>query len=79
MKKMATNVGPQQVQSDIYISNLCDELKILNITSAMSGGIVAVTDEGKDMEKRDVGAKSGDVTGKRNNKEGEKPLINYNS
>ena len=39
---------------------------------------MAVTDEGKDIEKRDVGAKGGDVTGKRNNKEGEKPLTNYN-
>ena len=36
---------------------------------------MAVTDEGKDIEKRDIGVKSGDVTGKRNNKEKEKPLL----
>ena len=40
---------------------------------------MAVADEGKDIEKRDVGAKGGDVIRKRNNKEGEKPFINYNS
>ena len=51
---------------------------MLNATSTASGGIVAVADEGKDIEKRDIGAKSGDVIKKRNNKEGEKPLINYN-
>ena len=31
------------------------------------------------MEKRNVSAKDGDVTGKRNNKEGGKPFINYNN
>ena len=36
-------------------------------------------DERKDVEKYNVGAKGGDATGKRNNKEGEKSLINYNS
>ena len=76
---MAINVGPQQVQSDAYASSLCDESEVLNITSTASGGIVAVTDEGKDMEKRDVSVKSGDATGKRNNKEKEKPFINYNN
>ena len=40
---------------------------------------MAVIDEGKDMEKRDVGAKGGDVIGKRNNKEGGTPFTNYNS
>ena len=44
----------------------------------MSKNIVTVTDERKDIEKRNVGVKGGDVTGKRNNKEGEKPFINYN-
>ena len=40
---------------------------------------MAVADKGKDIEKRDIGVKGGDVTGKRNNKEGEKPFINYNN
>ena len=75
---MATNVGPQQVQSDIYTSSLCDELKVLNIINTTSGGIIAVVNEGKDIEKRDIGVKGGDIMGKRNNKEGEKPFINYN-
>ena len=39
---------------------------------------MAVADEKKDMEKRDIGVKGGDVTGKRNNKKGEKPFIDYN-
>ena len=40
---------------------------------------MAVADERKDIERRNVSVKGGDVTGKRNNKEGEKPPINYNS
>ena len=40
---------------------------------------MAVINEGKDIEKRDVGVKGGDVMGKRNNKEREKPFINYNN
>ena len=40
---------------------------------------MAVADEGKDVEKRDVGAKGGDATGKRNNKEGGTLFTNYNS
>ena len=72
---MATNVGPQQVQSDIYASSLCDESEVLNVINTTNKGIVAVIDEGKDIEKRDVGVKGGDVTGKRNNKEGGNPLL----
>ena len=52
---------------------------MLNITNTTSKDIVAIADEGKDIEKRNISVKSGDVTGKRNNKEGEKPFINYNS
>ena len=52
---------------------------MLNTINATNRGIVAVINEGKDMEKRDVSAKGGDVTGKRNNKEGEKPFTNYNN
>ena len=72
---MATNVGPQQVQSDAYASRLCDESEVLNIINTTSGGIVAVIDEGKNIEKRNVGVKGGDVTGKRNNKKGGSPLL----
>ena len=52
---------------------------MLNITSAISKGIIAIADEGKDIEKRDISVKGGDIMGKRNNKKGEKPFINYNS
>ena len=31
------------------------------------------------MEKRDISVKGGDVTGKRHNKKGGEPFINYNS
>ena len=77
--EMATNVGPQQVQSDIYASSLYDESEVLNIINATSKGIVTVMDERKNIEKRNVNVKGGDVIGKRNNKEGEKPFINYNN
>ena len=39
---------------------------------------MAVADEGKNIEKRDVNAKGGDVMGKRNNKKRGTPLTNYN-
>ena len=39
---------------------------------------MAIADEGKNIKKRDVGAKGGDVTEKRNNKEGERPPTKYN-
>ena len=76
---MAINVGPQQVQSDAYASSLCDELEVLNVISATSKGIMAIADKGKNIEKRDVSIKGGDVIKKYNNKKGEKPLINYNN
>ena len=40
---------------------------------------MVIADEGKDMEKCDISVKGGDAMGKRNNKEREKPFINYNS
>ena len=40
---------------------------------------MAVIKEGKDIEKRDVSVKGGDITGKRNNKDKGKPFINYNN
>ena len=36
---------------------------------------MAAADEGKNIEKRDIGIKGGDTIVKRNNKNGEKPLI----
>ena len=52
---------------------------MLNIINATNRGIIAIINEGKDIEKCDINAKGGDVTGKYNNKKGEKPLINYNN
>ena len=53
---------------------------MLNIPNTTNKSIVAVINEGKNIEKRDKSVKGGDVTGKRNNnKKGGKPLINYNS
>ena len=51
---------------------------MLNITNATNGGIVTVINEKKDIERRDVSVKGGDVIGKHNNKEKGKPFINYN-
>ena len=52
---------------------------MLNITNTTSKGIIAVADKGKNIEKRDISIKGGDVTGKRNNKKGGKPFIKYNN
>ena len=41
-------------------------------------GIVAVINEGKDIEKHDIGAKGKNIIGKRNNKDKGKPFLNYN-
>ena len=38
-----------------------------------------MADEKKDIKRRDVSVKGGDATGKRSNKKGGKPFINYNS
>ena len=40
---------------------------------------MAIADEKKDIERRNVNVKGGDAIKKRNNKEREKPFINYNS
>ena len=52
---------------------------MLNIINTINRGIIAIADEGKDIEKCNVSVKGGNVMGKYNNKEGEKPFINYNS
>ena len=52
---------------------------MLNVISAINKNIIAVADEGKNIKRRDVGVKGGDVTEKRNNKKGGKPLINYSN
>ena len=76
---MTTNVGPQQVQSDIYASSLYDELEVLNIINATNKDIIAVINKGKDMERRDISVRGGDIIRKYNNKEKGEPFINYNS
>ena len=48
------------------------------MTNITNKGIIIITDEGKDIERRNVSVKGGDITGKRNNKERGTPLINYN-
>ena len=60
------------------MSSLCDELEVLNIISTTSKGIIAVINEGKKIERRNISVKGGDIIGKRNNKEGGKPFINCN-
>ena len=50
-----------------------------NIISATNKGIITIADEGKDIERCNIGVKGGDAIGKRNNKEKEKPFINYNN
>ena len=52
---------------------------MLNITSATNKDIIVIADEGKDIEKYNINVKGGDVTGKRNNKKGGIPFINYNN
>ena len=51
---------------------------MLSAINATSRDIIAVADEKKDIERRNVNAKGGDAIGKRNNKKGGTPFINYN-
>ena len=63
----------------IYTSSLYDELEVLIVINTRNRGIIAVADKRKNIKKRNVSIKGGDVTGKRNNKKGEKPFINCNN
>ena len=70
---MATNTGPQGVQSDTNASGLSIILGVLIATNAKYRDVVVIAKGKKGANKYDTGASDGGVTRKRNNDEGESP------
>ena len=70
---MATNTGPQGVQSDTNASGLSTILGVLITTNTKYGDIVIITKGKEGANKYDTGASDGGVTRKRNNDEKESP------
>ena len=70
---MATNTGPQGVQSDTNASGLSTILGVLIATNAKYRDVIVIAKGKEGANKCDAGASDGGVTRKRNNDEGESP------
>ena len=70
---MATNTGPQGVQSDTNASGLSTELGVLITTNTKHRDVVVITKGKEGVNKYDTGVSDGGITKKRNNDEGESP------
>ena len=70
---MATNTGPQGVQSDTNASGLSTILGVLIATNAKYKDVVVIVKGKKGANRYDTGVSDGKVTRKRNNDEGESP------
>ena len=70
---MATNTGPQGVQSDANTSGLSTILGVLITINTKYRNIMVITKGKKGANRYDTGANDGEITRKRNNNEGESP------
>ena len=70
---MATNTGPQGVQSDANTSGLSIILGVLITTNAKYRDVIVIAKGKEGANRYDAGASDGGVTRKRNNDEGESP------
>ena len=70
---MATNVGPQRVQSDTNTNNLSIKLKILIIINITYGNIIIITDGKEKVKGYNTGVSDGGITKKYNDNDGENP------
>ena len=70
---MATNTGPQGVQSDTNTSGLSTILGVLIAINAKYGDVVVIAKYKKRVNRYDTDVSDGGVTRKRNNDEGESP------
>ena len=70
---MATNTGPQGVQSDTNASGLSTILGVLIATNAKYRDVIVIAKGKEGVNRCDTGANDGKVTRKRNNDEGESP------
>ena len=70
---MATNTGPQGVQSDANASGLNTESGVLIATNAKYRGVMVMAKGREGANRCDTGASDGGITRKRNNDEKESP------
>ena len=70
---MATNTGPQGVQSDTNTSGLSTILGVLIATNTKHRNVIVIAKGKEGANRYDTGASDGKVTRKRNNDEGESP------
>ena len=70
---MATNTGPQGVQSDTNTSGLSTILGVLITTSTKHRDVMVIAKGKKGANRCDTGVSDGKATRKRNNDEGESP------
>ena len=70
---MATNTGPQGVQSDTNASGLSTELGVLIATNTKYGNVIVIAKSKEKVNRYDTGASDGGITRKRNNDEGDSP------
>ena len=70
---MATNTGPQGVQSDTNTSGLSTILGVLIATNTKYRDVIVIAKGKKGANRYDTGASDGGITRKRNNDEGESP------
>ena len=70
---MATNTGPQGVQSDANASGLNTILGVLIATNTKYRDVMVIAKSKEGANRYDTGVSDGGVTRKRNNDEGESP------
>ena len=70
---MATNVGPQRVQSDTNTSSLSIKLKILITINTTGGDIIIIADGKEGVKGYDTNVSGGGIIRKRNNNNGINP------
>ena len=70
---MATNTGPQGVQSDANASGLSTILGVSIATNTKYRDVVVIAKGKEGANRYDTGVSDGGITRKRNNDEGESP------
>ena len=70
---MATNTGPQGVQSDANASGLSTESGVLITTNTKHGDVIIIAKGKEGANRYDTGVNDGGITRKRINDEGDSP------
>ena len=70
---MATNTGPQGVQSDANASGLSTKLRVLIATNTKYRDVMVIAKGKEGANKCDTGVSDGGITRKRINDEGDSP------